>query len=126
MTFSDLKGVDNIQFGDSRDKVRKEFGEFTEFRKNKFSKNTTDDFKSFHVYYNTENKVEAIEFFPESNLEFNGKKLFELKFSDFNFEDADIEKDADSITFKTLGFSVYSPSNSKVESIIVFGKDYYG
>lgn len=126
MKIDSLKGVDSIHFGDSREKVRKEFGKFTEFRKNKFSKNTTDDFKSFHVYYNAENEVEAIEFFPESGLEFNDKKLFEMKFSDFNFEDTDIERDSCSITFKTLGFSVYSPSNSKIESIVVFRKGYYG
>ena len=46
-----LKSVGNIKFGESREEVRKEYGDFKEFKKSKYSKNTTDDFKSFHVYY---------------------------------------------------------------------------
>lgn len=120
-----LVSVGKINFGDSRDNVRKEFGDYKEFKKSRFSKNTTDGFNGFHVYYTQDNKVQAVEFFKEADLEFNGKKLFTMDYSEFDFKDESIIKDNSSITYKTLGFSVYSPSNSEVESILVFAKGYY-
>ena len=120
-----LVSVGNIRFGENREEVRKKLGDFKEFKKSKFSKNTTDDFKNFHVYYTSDNKVEAVEFFPGSELEFEGKNLFEMKYSDFEFTDTDTQQDSSGITYKNLGFSVYSPSNEEIESIVVFAKGYY-
>ena len=120
-----LSSVGAIHFGESRDEIRSVFGSFTEFKKTKFSKNTTDDFKNFHVYYTPDNKVEAVEFFKDVELEFEGKNIFKMDFSELNFNDTSIEKDATSITYKTLGFSVYSPSKSEIESVVVFAKGYY-
>jgi len=55
-------GVDAFGFSLDRETVRrKENGEYKEFRKNKFSKNTTDDFGAFHAFYDETDRLEAIE-----------------------------------------------------------------
>lgn len=47
-----LARISPIKFGATRDAVRMEAGpEFEEFRKAPSSRNTDDDYGSFHVYY---------------------------------------------------------------------------
>lgn len=119
----------NIKFGSERETVRKDNGNFKEFRKSRFSKNSTDDFSSFHVFYSEDDRVEAVEFFRESNLYFHDIQLFSQSYSDlkarFNALDSNITEDESGIIYKTLGFSVYSPDGEQVESILVFEKGYY-
>ncbi len=121
--------VDNIKFGSERETVRKDNGNFKEFRKSRFSKNSTDDFASFHVFYSEDDRVEAVEFFRESNLYFHDIQLFSQSYSDLkarlNALDSNITEDESGIIYKTLGFSVYSPDGEQVESILVFEKGYY-
>lgn len=121
--------VGNIKFGSDREIVRQENGNFTEFRKSRFSKNSTDDFSSFHVFYTENNKVEAVEFFKESNLYFHGIQLFSQSYANLkaklNGLDSNIIEDTSSIIYKTLGFSIYSPDQEEIESILVFEKGYY-
>ena len=121
--------VGNIKFGSERETVRKDNGNFKEFRKSCFSKNSTDDFSSFHVFYSEDDRVEAVEFFRESNLYFHDIQLFSQSYGDlktrFNALDSNITEDESGIIYKTLGFSVYSPDGEQVESILVFGKGYY-
>lgn len=121
--------VGNIKFGSERETVRKDNGNFKEFRKSRFSKNSTDDFASFHVFYSEDDRVEAVEFFRESNLYFHDIQLFSQSYSDLkarlNALDSNITEDESGIIYKTLGFSVYSPDGEQVESILVFGKGYY-
>lgn len=119
----------NIKFGSERETVRKDNGNFKEFRKSRFSKNSTDDFSSFHVFYSEDDRVEAVEFFRESNLYFHDIQLFSQSYGDLktrlNALDSNITEDESGIIYKTLGFSVYSPDGEQVESILVFGKGYY-
>lgn len=121
--------VGNIKFGSERETVRKDNGNFKEFRKSRFSKNSTDDFSSFHVFYSEDDRVEAVEFFRESNLYFHDIQLFSQSYSDLkarlNALDSNITEDESGIIYKTLGFSVYSPDGEQVESILVFEKGYY-
>ena len=64
-----LKSVGKIQFGMTRDALRQVMeADFTEFQKSKFSKNTSDDYKFLHVFYNEENKCIAIEVFKECEI----------------------------------------------------------
>lgn len=116
----------NIKFGSERETVRKDNENFKEFRKSRFSKNSTDDFSSFHVFYSEDDRVEAVEFFRESNLYFHDIQLFSQSYGDLkarlNTLDSNITEDG---IYKTLGFSVYSPDGEQVESILVFGKGYY-
>ena len=121
--------VGNIKFGSERETVRKDNGNFKEFRKSRFSKNSTDDFASFHVFYSEDDRVEAVEFFRESNLYFHDIQLFSQSYGDLktrlNALDSNITEDESGIIYKTLGFSVYSPDGEQVESILVFEKGYY-
>lgn len=72
-----LKVINGIAFGDSREKARKLMGcPHTEFKKSKYSSNTTDDFGFCHIFYNGDNKVEAIEIFSDVEIEISGKKVF--------------------------------------------------
>ena len=121
--------VGNIKFGSERETVRKDNGNFKEFRKSRFSKNSTDDFASFHVFYSEDDRVEAVEFFRESNLYFHDIQLFSQSYGDLktrlNALDSNITEDESGIIYTTLGFSVYSPDGEQVESILVFEKGYY-
>ena len=71
-----LVEVGGVKFGMKRSEVRKIFGEATEFKKSKFSKNTTDDFGFCHVYYNQYNECEAIEIFYNIEVEVDNKIIF--------------------------------------------------
>jgi len=121
------QGIGNINFGEDRSEIRNKLGLYKEFKKSKFSKNTTDDFRIFHVFYSAENKVNAVEFFPESNLKFCNISLFANSYKEIinQIEDSNIEEDETGIIFKTLGFSLFSPNKDKIESILVFEKGYY-
>lgn len=127
LEFESYKSVGNVSFLESREAVRKELGEFSEFKKNKYSENTTDDFKGLHVYYDKENTVEAIEIFKENELLYKNTNLFSLNFSQIKefLADNHIEEDDSSCIFYTIGLSVYAPEKNKIESILIFKKDYY-
>jgi hypothetical protein len=122
-----LEGFKDLSFGDSREKTRALFGSFSEFRKTKFSKNTTDDFGGFHVYYNADDKVEAVEFFNgEVNLgetilfpatkKYLADTLKKLETST-NLVD-------DTVVSSPLGISAYAPSDT-VEAILIHSKSYF-
>ena len=117
--------VGNINFGEERDSVRLKNGNYKEFKKSKFSKNTTDDFSSFHVFYDAENKVNAVEFFESvymNNIDLFSKTYEELKNI---FLDSTCEEDDCGIIFKSYGFSLYSPDKKTIESVLVFKKGYF-
>lgn len=72
-----LKSVNGIAFGENREIARKLMGgEYTEFKKSKYSSNTTDDFGCCHIFYDGDNKVEAIEIFSDVEVEISGKSVF--------------------------------------------------
>ena len=122
--------VGSIKFGDSRDKIRKLCGEFKEFNKTKDSKNSTDDFKLFHVYYDESNKCKAIEFFKnkDTNIFINGINIFNETFDSLKskLKSKNVKEDKTSFIFNDFGFSVYSPEKKDIETILVFSKGYYG
>ena len=122
--FSPFKGASDIQFGDNRDKVR-QLGTFEEFKKNRFSKNTTDDFGSFHVYYDESNNVEAIEFFPDSILMFNRKNLFMLNPQELTktLNDSSAVIEESDISFPSYGMDV-SFDGDAIISILIHKEAY--
>ena len=56
--------------------LTKSLGEYTEFKKTKFNKNTTDDFGFCHVFYDDNDCCEALELFENAEVEYNGKLIF--------------------------------------------------
>lgn len=118
--------INDIPFGADRKDVRKAFGEYKEFKKNKFSKNTADDFVRFHVFYTDDNKFDAIEIFDVINdieVYIHDKKLNE----DINsvkeiFPDIIRDKSG----YISINYCVgITEENNKIESILFASKGYY-
>lgn len=131
------EGVGAIKLNMSRDDVRKIINcQFKEFKKAPFSAVTTDDYYllGIHVYYNKEDKCEAIELFNNSNPTFMGNSFFEEPVSNvvewFKKNDDTIVIDDVSITSNRFGIGLYASAgiqakDSTLDSIIVFAKGYY-
>lgn len=120
-----FESVGPIVFGATRKEIREELGEFQEFKKTKFSKNTTDDFGCFHVFYDTSNRVVAIEFFRNAEVTFDNMNLFVLDktalISLFNDPFAIEEQDA--VIFDSYGVEI-SFEDNEVDSVFIHSKGY--
>lgn len=123
------QSVGSIRFGMMREDVRTAVGSTcTEFRKSKFSKNTSDDFGFMHVFYDEKNTCEAVELFNDCTVTVDDVCLMP---SDKVRVDAWLkERDAsvellpcDSIS-KTLAIGV-AASEGRVESVIFGRAGYY-
>jgi hypothetical protein len=120
-----LKGIDEISFGISREEVRKYFGNnFEEFKKSKFSKNTTDDYGYCHIFYDKDNKFEAIEFFDEVTIIIDDIIVFPNRIEVIKKVSDDFEKDEESYISKEKSIGIYAP-NDIMESILLGMKGYY-
>lgn len=114
--------VNEITFGTERNKVRNMLGSCSEFKKSPFSKNTADDFGSFHVFYDAENRFQAIEFFC-SEVYVNNRKIFPATIEQVKLIIPDLAVE-DSVFFSvSQSIGIYAPEN-KIESIL-FGKAGY-
>lgn len=123
------QSVGSIRFGMMREDVRTAVGSTcTEFRKSKFSKNTTDDFGFMHVFYDEKNTCEAVELFDDCTVKVDDVCLMP---GDKAAVDAWLkERDAfvelspcDSVS-KALAIGV-AASEGKVESILFGRAGYY-
>lgn len=118
--------VNNIPFGANREDVRKAFGEYKEFKKNKFSKNTSDDFGEFHVFYTNDNKFDAVEIFDiinETEVYIHDEKLNE----DINrIKEIFPDTIKDESGYVSINSCVgITEENNKIESILFASKGYY-
>ena len=121
------KGFNDVSFGELRNTVRKKLGVYTDFKKNKFSKNTADDFGNLHTFYDEKNTLEAVEFF-KGELYLEGRKLFPTKkdelFTVLSNTDHEAIVSNDSVESKMLGIHAYAPSDT-VESLLIYRVGYY-
>ena len=68
--------VNGIPFGSERAAVREALGgKYKEFKKSKFSKNTTDDFGTCHVFYSSDDRFDAIEIFSEAAISVDSNSI---------------------------------------------------
>ena len=120
-----FKSVGPIEFGATREETRSKLGEFKEFKKTRFSKNTTDDFGCFHVFYDESDRVVAIEFFRNSKVYYNDKNLFVLNKADLIslFNDSYKSEEQDTIIFNSFGVEIPFEDN-EVDSVFVHSKEY--
>lgn len=119
-----LLQVGGVSFGCSRDSVRKAFGQYKEYRKGSISKNTSDDFGFCHVYYDKENRCEAIEFFSGCKVEVDDTIVFPGDVDKAIKKLGDFEQKCD--CFINLRQSIgITASDGKMESILFGKKDYY-
>lgn len=120
-----LVGINDIKFGMSRDDVRKAFnGKFTEFKKSKFSKNTTDDFGVCHVFYSKDDKCEAVEVFNECHVTIHGKVVFPADIEFVKTVITNLKFDGNSYISKDMSIGIYAP-DGQAESILFGAPGYY-
>lgn len=121
--------VGDISFQSTRESVRKLLGEYKEFKKTKSSEKTTDDFKFCHVYYDKDSKVEAVEFFDENEVVYDGRNLFSMSYNELlqfiKEKKLDYKKNGPGVIIESLGISTYIPDKRRIESILVYRRGYY-
>ena len=122
-----LKKVGDIYFGMSRSQVREIMGEYKEFKKSRFSKNTADDFNECHIYYDSNNLCQAIELYGEYTIKIKEDLIIPNNFTDIcrvlKTLDKNVEIENDTCTSIKYSIGIYAP-DGKVESIL-FGIDGY-
>lgn len=119
-----LKEVNGIKFGMKREDVRKIIGEAKEFKKSKFSKNTTDDFGYCHVFYNDDDECEAIEIFNNTEVLINETVVFPINISEIKAIVKDLVEEEGSFISKSQSMGIYAP-NGNMESILFGNIGYY-
>lgn len=119
-----LKEINGIKFGMKREDVRKIIGEAKEFKKSKFSKNTTDDFGYCHVFYNDDDECEAIEIFNNTEVLINETVVFPINISEIKTIIKDLVEEEGSFISKSQSMGIYAP-NGNMESILFGNIGYY-
>ena len=119
-----LIGVGKIKFGMTRDDVRNALGlEFKEFKKSKYSKNTTDDFGVCHVFYDEDDKCEAVEIFDDIGVTVNGLEIFPDNTDNAMVAIKDLVKDDYGLI--SISQSVGITVEAGKKEAILFGKNGY-
>lgn len=120
-----LVGFDNVKFGMNRLEVRKLLGEpVREFKKSKFSKVTTDDYSEYHIFYDKDNKFEAVEFFEGAEIKVDDKIIFPISLNILKEMHYNLISDGDGFISTKFSIGVYAP-NKNPESILFAKRDYY-
>lgn len=120
-----LYEVNGIKFGMKRNQIRKILGDnFTEFKKNKFSKNDSDDYGFCHIYYNAQDEFDAIEIFEFDEIYINNKPLFPGTIEKAKVVINDLEKDGNEFISRSRSIGI-SVSNGQMRSILFGSKGYY-
>ncbi|WP_026528268.1 hypothetical protein [Butyrivibrio sp. VCD2006] len=128
ITIEPLVQVNGVKFGCDRESARKIFGnKYKEIKKNKFSKNTMDSYKDFHVYYSEDGLFEAIEIFGKVKVIVAGYEVFPGKVDNSKKVFPEIHKDDDDwIDEKTsIGITVMQDDHNSIEAILFGCKGYY-
>ncbi len=125
MNLTPYISVGAIKFGESREEVRKNLGAYKEYKKNKFSTNTLDDFGFCQVFYDALNKVEAVEMYRNVELLYDNVNLFDLDKSQLvnKLQNHDIDEDEYGMTIPSLGLSV-SLIDNVPDSILAYQRGY--
>lgn len=124
MEFTPYNKVGNIAFNEKRSLVRTDYPNFREFKKTPISKNTTDAYPGFHVFYDSQNEVEAVELFRGESLVLNGVNLFSLSKAEFINKFPGCVDEDDSLNCAKEGFMV-SFAHGEVDGILVYRKGYW-
>ncbi|QOY21603.1 hypothetical protein FYK61_09320 [Xanthomonas citri] len=116
-------GVGPILKGMGRSKVREILGDFDEFSKNSFAKNTTDNFSKHrvHVFYSEYDIVEGVEFMSGANLSIGGIKVFDENLEDFLKKASDnglnFERDDLGAVLPDVEASLFCPDGFYIKSV---------
>ena len=121
------KKVNDYEFGEKRDIVRKKIGEeFKEYKKTIYDVNTTDAYKGYHVFYDDNNKFEAIEIY-DGEIYCEGMKIFPGTVENAKKVIDDlIEDDFGIISEKySVGITTSEDNEDDIDVILFGRKDYY-
>ena len=125
LTANPLTNVGPIKLGAIREAVRAAAGpEFEEFRKSPSSENTTDDYGSFHVYYDESNTCVAVEVFPEIEVLVDGEVVFPTTLDKAAAVIPSLARDDDGLISTEQSIGVYAPYG-EMESILFGVRGYY-
>ena len=120
-----LESIGKIHFGMDRAEVRATLSsEYREFKKTARSRNTTDDFGGYHVFYTPDNKCEAVEVFEGVIVSLNGTEIFPATIDTVKDMIPDLEEDEGSYISPKQSICL-TISSGKVESILVGQSGYY-
>lgn len=126
VTAEPLKRVGEIELGASRFVVREAANlPYKEFKKTPLSTNTTDDFGAFHVYYDDDDRCEAVEFFDDVEVEVDGKLVFPTSSEEVRRVIPSLVPDGDGLVSVEESVGIYAPGGT-MESILFGVKGYYG
>lgn len=123
---SPLKSVAGIKFGMTRDEVSNVINKKSStFKKTSKSSNTTDNYGFCHVYYDSEDKCEAIEIFDDVEVYINNKLVFPTNIDDGSKIISGLSKDGkDSYISKSKSIGI-TVSGDKMKTITFGVKGYY-
>ncbi len=85
--------------------------------------NTTDDFGFCHVFYDNDNKCEAVEVFNDAEVFLNDSLIFPTDFATAKKVIPDFIQDDDGLISYSKSIGIYAP-NGEMEGIL-FGKEKY-
>lgn len=114
--------VNGVKFGTLRSEVRKVFEQAAEFKKTKYSRNTTDDFGFCHVFYDEEDRCEAFEIF-NCEVQVDDTVIFPGTIKTAKIVLGTFVEECGSWINKEKSIGIYAP-NGNIESIL-FGKSGY-
>ncbi len=132
-----LKGVGNIEFGMSQEQVRGRIGDgFRSFKRTPQASLPCDYFEELGAffYYDSEGRLEAVEFAPPARPTVAGVELLGLGFNEalakLRVMDSQVEKEVDGAIAYQAGISIYAPlaknnPTAPVESVLAFRPGYY-
>lgn len=120
-----LVGFDDVKFGMERSQIRALLGEpAREFKKSKFSKMTTDDYSAYHIFYDKDNKFEAVEFFDDVEIKVDSNIVFPISIDSLKEMNYNFTSDGDGFISVEYSIGIYAPGG-KAESILFGVKGYY-
>lgn len=125
MNLTPYVSVGAINFGESREAVRKTLGACKEYKKNKFSTNTLDDFGFCQVFYDASNKVEAVEMYRNVELIYDNVNLFTLNKTQLVnvLQNHSITEDEYGMSIPSLGLAITFIDNLP-DSILAYQRGY--
>ena len=120
-----LEGFNDIKFGTPRDDVRRQIeAKYKEYKKNKFSKNTLDDYGDFHLYYDESNALEAVEVFSNIEITVNKKMIFPGMINNALEAIPDLKEEAGGYISISNSVGIEAPEGN-IESILFAKRNYY-
>lgn len=120
--------VNDTPFLSSREEVRSRIDlPFMEVKKSPLSVNTMDVYDGFHVFYDEQNRFNAVEVFGDYKLVIKGKTIFPGTITKAKKLFPDIEYDGYGYTSisQSVGITVDPDDEDRIDGILFGCADYY-